>query len=148
MKIIAATDGTNQSKAVLDAVSRLQLPSGSEIIVATVVDMGLSTAVDLYSLELPNAAEAEAHAKEHAGRVLAEAIARLETTFSGKGVTIRPATLFGSPDSRIVELAESESADMVVVGSHGYNRWERLLLGSVSDSIVHHAPCSVLVVRD
>jgi nucleotide-binding universal stress UspA family protein len=67
--------------------------------------------------------------------------------FENSGVEISGELLFGSPDSRIVEAAESFGADLIVVGSHGYNRWERLLLGSVSASVVHHAPCSVLVVR-
>ena len=62
-------------------------------------------------------------------------------------VEISTDVLFGSPDSRIVEAAEEMRPDLVVVGSHGYSRWEILLLGSVSDSVVHHAPCSVLVVR-
>ncbi|HQZ97301.1 MAG TPA: universal stress protein, partial [Pyrinomonadaceae bacterium] len=55
--------------------------------------------------------------------------------------------LFGSPGSRIVETAEQIGADLIIIGSHGYRRWERILLGSVSSSVVHHAPCSVLVVR-
>ena len=46
-----------------------------------------------------------------------------------------------------VETAEEMGADMIVLGSHGYKRWERLLLGSVSNSVVHHAHCSVMVVR-
>ena len=62
-------------------------------------------------------------------------------------MTISTEVLFGSPDSRIVETAEQWHADLIVIGSHGYSRWERLLLGSVSDSVLHHAPCSVLVVR-
>ena len=64
-----------------------------------------------------------------------------------EGPRLTTDVLFGSPDSRIVETAEEIAADLVVVGSHGYSRWERLLLGSVSDSVVHHSPCSVLVVR-
>ena len=47
-----------------------------------------------------------------------------------------------------VETAEEFGSDLIIVGSHGYSRWERLLLGSVSQSVVHHAPCSVLVVRE
>ena len=38
-------------------------------------------------------------------------------------------------------------ADLIVVGSHGYPTWERLLLGSVSQAVVSHAKCSVEVVR-
>ena len=47
----------------------------------------------------------------------------------------------------IVGHATPAAADLIVLGSHGYKTWERLLLGSVSNSVVHHAPCSVLIVR-
>lgn len=53
----------------------------------------------------------------------------------------------GSPAKVIVETAEDWGADLIVVGSHGYGFWKRTFLGSVSNSVVHHAPCSVLVVR-
>jgi nucleotide-binding universal stress UspA family protein len=52
----------------------------------------------------------------------------------------------GNPDEQIVELAREWGADLIVVGSHGRGFWGRLI-GSVSDAVVHHAPCSVLVVR-
>ena len=55
--------------------------------------------------------------------------------------------MFGSPESRIVEAADEFKPNLVVVGSHGYSTWERLILGSVSDSVAHHVPCSVLIVR-
>jgi nucleotide-binding universal stress UspA family protein len=47
----------------------------------------------------------------------------------------------------IVEEAEKWGADLIVVGSHGQGLWSRALLGSVSNSVVHHAPCSVFVGR-
>lgn len=53
----------------------------------------------------------------------------------------------GSPSQVIVEEAEKWGADLIIVGSHGYGFWQRALLGSVSNAVVHHAPCSVLVVR-
>jgi nucleotide-binding universal stress UspA family protein len=52
----------------------------------------------------------------------------------------------GPPEQEIVEMAKEWEADLVVVGTHGRGFWGRLL-GSVSDAVVHHAPCSVLVVR-
>jgi nucleotide-binding universal stress UspA family protein len=55
--------------------------------------------------------------------------------------------LTGSPKRIIVEEAETWGADLIVVGSHGYRGWERLLLGSVSQAVVSHADCSVEVVR-
>jgi len=53
----------------------------------------------------------------------------------------------GEPGAAIVEAAQSEGADMVIVGTHGRNRVERIVLGSVSDHVVRHAPCPVLIVR-
>jgi nucleotide-binding universal stress UspA family protein len=47
----------------------------------------------------------------------------------------------------IVEEASTWSADLIVMGSHGYTGLTRLLLGSVASYVVNHAPCSVEVAR-
>ncbi|HUF03450.1 MAG TPA: universal stress protein [Aridibacter sp.] len=62
-------------------------------------------------------------------------------------LTVETKTLSGKPDRIIIKECEEWPADLVVMGSHGYGFWARTLLGSVSDSVVHHAPCSVLIVR-
>ena len=53
----------------------------------------------------------------------------------------------GRPNAEIVGLAEELDAGLVIMGSHGFGPFKRVLLGSVSDSVVRHAWCSVLVVR-
>jgi len=53
----------------------------------------------------------------------------------------------GKPATKIVEGAKSWPADLIVIGSHGRGGVERLLLGSVAESVVRHASCPVLVVR-
>jgi nucleotide-binding universal stress UspA family protein len=53
----------------------------------------------------------------------------------------------GEPGHSIVAAAEAEHADLVVVGTRGLDRAGRFLLGSVSDYVVYHAPCPVLVAR-
>ncbi|MBX6765035.1 MAG: universal stress protein, partial [Rubrobacteraceae bacterium] len=55
--------------------------------------------------------------------------------------------VLGRPDVEIVAVAEEIGADLVVVGSRGLGGLRRTLMGSVSDSVVRHAHCSVLVVR-
>jgi nucleotide-binding universal stress UspA family protein len=56
-------------------------------------------------------------------------------------------TMVGSPAVELERIIEREKAGMVVVGSHGLTGIKRLLLGSVSTDLVHHAPCSVLVIH-
>ena len=62
-------------------------------------------------------------------------------------VPIRCLIWEGDPGEAIVEAAESEQVDLVVVGSHGRGQMGRLFLGSVSEHVVRNAGCPVLVVR-
>jgi universal stress protein A len=54
----------------------------------------------------------------------------------------------GDPAGEVVRLAEEEQADMIVLGTHGRTGLTRLLMGSVAEAIVRHAPCPVLVYRE
>lgn len=147
MKILLATDGTTHSEAAIDSVNVFNLRNGDEIKIVSVVDLAVPLSVDVYAGYMPSTVEIEKAARDNARKTLEETKAKLNNSFENSGVLISSEVLIGSPDSRIVETAEDFGADLIVVGSHGYNSWERLLLGSVSDSVVHHAPCSVLVVR-
>ena len=55
--------------------------------------------------------------------------------------------LFGEPGPMIVGLAEKLSADLIVMGTHGRGGLTRLLLGSVADYVLRHAPCPVLTIK-
>ena len=52
----------------------------------------------------------------------------------------------GRPSERIVELAKRWPADLIVMGSHARRGVERVLLGSVAEEVMRHAPCPVLIV--
>ncbi len=145
MKIILATDGTKHGKAAAEMLTRYNLTNGDLVHVISVVDMALPVSIDLYGGYVPDMAEMEKAVKENASTIVSETRELLTARFPDAEITTD--VLFGSPDSRIVENAEEIGADLIVLGSHGYSRWERLLLGSVSSSVVHHAHCSVLIVR-
>ena len=53
----------------------------------------------------------------------------------------------GDPADAILDVAEEQDADLIVIGSKGMQGTKRFLLGSVPNKISHHAPCSVLIVR-
>lgn len=74
---------------------------------------------------------------------LADAKAFLEQ----HGIETRAVAGVGDPARVILEEAKEWGADLIVVGSRGLGAAGRLLLGSVSTSVVQHAPCDVLVVR-
>ena len=147
MKILVATDGTEHSRGALDAVLNVNLSDGDEIKIISVVDMAIPPAIDLYGGFLPPTNEFETAVRSNIEKIVEEARRHLQEKILNDKIYISTETPSGSPESRIVETAEEMKADLIIVGSHGYNRWERLLLGSVSDSVVHHAHCSVLVVR-
>jgi Universal stress protein UspA and related nucleotide-binding proteins len=56
-------------------------------------------------------------------------------------------TEIGHPAECILRLAEEEKADLIVIGSRGLSAFKSFLLGSVSDRVVHHAACPVMVVK-
>ena len=56
--------------------------------------------------------------------------------------------LEGDPAREIVRAAEEENAELIVVGTHGRTGLARLLMGSVAEQVVRHAPCPVLIVKD
>ena len=64
-----------------------------------------------------------------------------------KGVDVETHASEGHPAEVIIEVANQEHADLIVVGSRGLTGIKRYLLGSVSSKVSEHAPCSVMIVR-
>jgi nucleotide-binding universal stress UspA family protein len=73
--------------------------------------------------------------------------AKIAEMFSGANATVDCQITEGRAQERIVEYAETTKADLVVIGAKGHSQIDRILLGSTSDYVATHAPCSVLVVR-
>ena len=53
----------------------------------------------------------------------------------------------GDPADALIDVAEQQSADLIVVGNRGMTGVKRFLLGSVPNKVAHHAPCTVMIVR-
>lgn len=147
MNILLAVDGSKHSEAAIDVLSKFNLSAEDRIEVVTVIDMAFSMTLDIYAGYIPSSTEIEKTARENAEKVLEQTCKKIKNYFSENEISVTTKILVGSPESRIVETAEELHSDIIIVGSHGYNRWERLLLGSVSNSVAHHAPCSVFIVR-
>ncbi len=64
-----------------------------------------------------------------------------------KGITTQSKCQVGHPGRLIRDLAKDWNADLIVMGRRGLNSFQEVFLGSVSNYILHHAPCSVLIVH-
>ncbi len=118
-RIVTATDGSEPARHALEAAISVAKAHRAELVIAHAYDN------DPDEVQLEQAVE---RAKE-------------------AGVRVSTQTGHGPAADVLVELADRADADLVVVGSRGLSRAQRLLIGSVSHRIAHHAPCDVLVVR-
>lgn len=145
MKVLIATDGSEYSKAAVDQyLNTFAAPSDQVKVVAVVepathiVGAPFGVVDDYYNSYIIEArSEADRHVTQ-AVNVLAERLGE---------ESITKEIIIGSPSRSIVETASEWGADLILMGSHGRGFWQRVYLGSVSAAVVHHAPCSVLIVR-
>ena len=63
------------------------------------------------------------------------------------GIEVSTYAREGDPADAILDVAEEQNADLVVVGNKGMTGAKRFLLGSVPNKVSHHAPCSVMIIR-
>ena len=142
-RILLATDGSEGARLAADTAATLVASTGSELHVVCV-----GPGLPLYELpDYPAHFEETAAAqKREAKRVLDTEVKRLED--AGAAVAEARLETDERPDRAIVRLAEELGAGLLVVGSRGLGGLRGALMGSVSDSAVHHAHCPVMVVRD
>ncbi|OYP36104.1 universal stress protein [Rhodopirellula sp. MGV] len=76
-----------------------------------------------------------------------EKFQEVESIFDGANVELNHVSPEGAIGESLVEIAKRDNADLMVVGAKGHSGIARLLLGSISDHVATHAPCSTLVVR-
>lgn len=133
MKLLIATDISPSSHWLVDAVKARPWPAGTEACVLHVVDL---TPFPL-GAELMEAARVGA---ESAVKAIGEDLAK-------SGLKTRTEVFLGAPRSAVPEYAKNWGADLAVVGSHGGTGVARFVLGSVAQSVVRYAPCSVEIVR-
>ena len=146
MKILLAVDGSPCSDAAVEEIDRRPWPDGSSVKVLNAFELPIAGTPEGWVLPPTYFEELDQAVKKQAQSIVERALEQLRKKKNGT-ITIDGQFLPGPPRAVILEEAESWGADLIVLGSHGYSRWERLLLGSVSQSVVSHAKCSVEVVR-
>jgi nucleotide-binding universal stress UspA family protein len=150
MKILLATDGSDSSSAAAKSIAERQWPTGSQIRILSIAElpvfenpMAASSLSAIYPAtlleELMESARKRAEdAVENARKILLAG--------SLKVLDSKPA-LVGDARVLLLDLAKEWGADLIVLGSHGRRGIDRVLMGSVSESVAIHAHCSVEVIR-
>lgn len=147
MKVIIATDGSDFSRAAIVEFCRLfPVSEKGEIRVVSVFDAVAPMATEPFAISAEYRAEVEKAACMQAQTFVDEGATLLRECLS-ENWNVSTQVGMGPPDQLITDLAKNWNADLIVAGSHGRSFWARTLVGSTSDSLVHHAPCSVLIVR-
>jgi len=146
MKILLGVDGSPCSDAAVEEVARRPWPEGSTIKVLTAYELPMPPTPEAWALPLDYFKDLDVALQKQARNTVDRAIQTLKAKLD-KSILLDGVLLPGPPRTLILDEAESWQADLIVVGSHGYRAWERLLLGSVSQAVVSHAKCSVEVVR-
>jgi nucleotide-binding universal stress UspA family protein len=146
MKILLAVDGSPCSDAAVEEIARRPWPDNSFVKVLSAFELPAPPTPEAWAIPLTYFDDMDSALRKQATEVVERAIQTLKSRLS-KTISIDGAVVPGSPRVVILDEAEDWNADLIVVGSHGYRAWERFLLGSVSQSVVSHAKCSVEVVR-
>jgi len=146
MKILLATDGSDCSKAAVNSVAERPWPRGSEVKIVSAMETPYAPTTETWVLPDSYYRELEKAARAQAEAAVKEAIMRIECGMAS-GLEIITEIKSGSAREVILDEAEKWNADLIVLGSHGYNGWQRFLLGSVSHAVATHAHCSVEIVR-
>ena len=148
MKIVLAIDGSKYSKVAVSELGAMSLPNETEVCIIHVYEhptivgpepLPMGGVLGIYYEEIMS------NTKKSAEEIVSNASKSLMDL--NKRISITTSIVGGSPKSEILEKAESFGADLIVVGSQGHGAFSRFLLGSVSQSIVTHSNCSVLIAR-
>jgi nucleotide-binding universal stress UspA family protein len=146
MRILVATDGSEfGNAAVARACELANEQTSAEVRVLTAYEVPSPVMAEPFVPMPVYSQEIVTELRLKAVQIAREADRKIK--FTCPLAKINFAVVMDEPGRAIVADAKSWNADIVIVGSHGHGFLGRVLLGSVSDYVVHHSPCSVLVAR-
>ena len=147
--IVVGTDFSETAGTAVERAAELAKLSGATLHIVTGFKPSISTSVAASSLEAMafGGASVLADAETQLGEEIDSALSRLAKDLANDGVQVQTHGVAGDPADALLDVAEKVDADLLVVGNRGMSGAKRFLIGSVANSVTHHAPCSVLVVQ-
>jgi nucleotide-binding universal stress UspA family protein len=137
--IVVGTDGSDTASEAVRQAGELARTFGARL---HIVSAHAPVAVRVSSGRTPEAGEWNVNPDVIAEEVLTRAAGSL-----GEGIKVEMHARRGDPAEALIQVAEDERADILVVGNKGMSSARRFVLGNVPNKVSHHAPCSVLIIR-
>lgn len=138
--ILFPTDGTAASQLVEAHVLELAQRYGAKVTILNAYEF--LEVVPVYETTYVYLDELEDYLKNQSQHIAAETQKRFETA----GIETQSLILKGDPGHSVVSIAEEQGCDLIVMGSRQKGMVRRFLLGSVSNYVIHHSKCPVLIV--
>ena len=134
-KILLATDGSENAKSAACSGLEIARSTGAEVYAVYVAGISCCSPImpESYDWEI--------------GKEGSEAVAQIEEMGKEIGVTVSSFLLQGHPAQEILDFAEQNDIDMIVMGTQGKAGIDRFLLGGVTEKVVRHSKAEVLIVR-
>jgi len=141
--IVVGTDGSETaSEAVRQATELAKSLSATIYLVSAFEPVG-NQRLREERQQVPEDMSWMVNAREDVNATLKEA----EEQIKGQDVKVETFARQGDPADAILDVAEEQDADLIIVGNKGMSGAKRFLLGSVPNKVSHHAPCSVMIIR-
>lgn len=137
--ILVAIDYSAHCKIVLDKARLLAEQYNASLSVIHIID-NLPLSGTAYGTEIDMNTATDNALLANEKRLFAQELAKI------KGCDIKSCLVWGVPKQEIIEYAEREKVDLIILGSHGRHGLS-MLLGSTANAVLHHARCDVLAVR-
>ena len=137
-KVLVAVDGSEYSMNAAEYAISITKVYGSQLIALHVITSDVSTIASSFS---PQMEEIKKNAQEFFDKVLSKGEGNWETPLRTELIT--SSSVVGG----IIDFAEKENVDLIIVGTRGRSGLKRLLLGSVASGIVSYAHCPVMIVK-
>ncbi|HVC26698.1 MAG TPA: universal stress protein [Nitrososphaerales archaeon] len=145
-RILVAVDGSPNAQRALETAVEIAKGMKAELRIAHVVYVPTL----FWSMGVPGSAVPTDRIEEDAEEVARQMLAKAVKYSKDAGVANPKdelVTQLVSPAQGIVQLAERDEADVIVIGTRGNGGFRKLILGSVANSVLHYADCSVLVTK-
>jgi nucleotide-binding universal stress UspA family protein len=135
-KILVGTDGSDSATKAVSHAADLASAMGAELVL-----------IHVYPAPRSDVGSTFGRADAYPGQEIGQAVLRdAEKHYAGK-VKVKTVLREGDPAEGLIDVAEEEGIDLIIVGNRGMTGAKRFLLGSVPNQVSHHAPCNVMIVH-